>query len=83
MAITIPFVFVGGSPNIIIAARVNANFDAVADFVDELQAGTNFTAGAITETSIADSAVTLNKIHPSARAAADSDQFILAGQIFG
>lgn len=60
MAITIPYSFTDGQT--IVAAQHNANFNAIAAFVDALQAGTNFNTGAIGTTDIADDAVTGPKI---------------------
>lgn len=60
MAITIPYSFTDGQT--IVAAQHNANFNAIAAFVDSLQAGTNFNTGAIGTTDIADDAVTGPKI---------------------
>lgn len=60
MAITIPYSFTDGQT--IVAAQHNANFNAIAAFVDALQAGTNFNTGAIGTTDIADDAVTGSKV---------------------
>jgi microcystin-dependent protein len=60
MAISIPYSFTDGQT--IVAAQHNSNFNAIASFVDALQAGTNFNAGAIGTTSINDLAVTGGKI---------------------
>lgn len=64
MAITIPYSFTDGQT--IVAAQHNSNFNAVASFVDALQAGTNFNAGAVGTTTIADDAVTGAKIAANA-----------------
>lgn len=64
MAITIPYSFTDGQT--IVAAQHNANFNAIAAFVDALQAGTNFNTGAIGTTDIADDAVTGPKIAANA-----------------
>ena len=56
MALTVPYSFTNGT--IAEAGEVNSNFTAVKTFVDELQAGTNITAGAITAASLANTAVT-------------------------
>ena len=64
MAITIPYSFTDG--NTIVAAQHNSNFNAIASFVDALQAGTNFNAQAIGTTAIADDAVTSIKIAANA-----------------
>ena len=60
MAISIPYSFTDGQT--IVAAQHNSNFNAIAAFVDALQAGTNFNTGAIGTTSINDLAVTNGKI---------------------
>jgi microcystin-dependent protein len=61
MAITIPYPnFQNGQT--IVAAQHNSNNAEIASFVDALQAGTNFNAGAIGTTSINDLAVTNGKI---------------------
>ena len=64
MPLTAPIVFTTG--NIAIAADVNTNFSTLKTFVDALQAGTNFTAGAITTASIANDAVTADKLADTA-----------------
>ena len=56
MALTVPYSFTNAT--IAEAGEVNSNFTAVKTFVDELQAGTNITAGAITAASLANTAVT-------------------------
>ena len=108
MPLTAPIVFTTG--NIAIAADVNTNFSTNKTFVDALQAGTNITAGAITTASIANDAVTADKLADTAvtpgsyttanitvdaqgrlTAAAtgtaaltgDSDQIVIAAQVFG
>lgn len=60
MAITLKTNFATG--DIINAADFNTNFVNIATFVDALQAGTNFTAGAIETTSLGNGAVTEPKI---------------------
>jgi hypothetical protein len=60
MPITITNTFVNGDP--IIASQHNTNFTDVKNFVDALQAGTNFNAGAINTEDIAASAITADKI---------------------
>ena len=64
MPLTAPIVFTTG--NIAIAADVNTNFSTNKTFVDALQAGTNITAGAITTASIANDAVTADKLADTA-----------------
>jgi len=64
MPLTAPIVFSSG--NIAIAADVNTNFSTNKTFVDALQAGTNITAGAITTASIANDAVTADKLADTA-----------------
>lgn len=83
MAITIPHTFTNGT--IAEAAEVNANFTSVKLFVDGLQDGTNFTAGAITTNSIADGAITSLKLDASVAASlatGDSASVVLGSQIF-
>jgi len=78
MAITIPHSF---SDNTIAeAAEVVANFTAVKNFVDALQAGTNITAGAIQTAAIADGAITSIKL--ASPVTGDSDQIVLGTSIF-
>ena len=64
MPLTAPIVFTTG--NIAIAADVNTNFSTNKTFVDALQAGTNITAGAIITASIANDAVTADKLADTA-----------------
>ena len=64
MPLTAPIVFSTG--NIAVAADVNTNFSTNKTFVDALQAGTNITAGAITTASIANDAVTADKLADTA-----------------
>jgi hypothetical protein len=91
MAITIPNTFVDAS--IAQASEVNGNFDAVKNFVDSLQAGTGFTAGAIPAAALASDSVTaikiLNGVVSYAKLDADvstnlsvNDQIVLGSQIF-
>lgn len=79
MAITIPHVFTDNT--IAEAAEVVANFTAVENFVNALQAGTNFTAGAIGTDSIADGAITSIKL-AGGSGTGESDQVALGVQIF-
>lgn len=81
MALTITYTFVVDTPAE--AAKVNANFTAVKNFVDALQAGTNFAAGAIGTAALADGSVTSAKLAASALASAQGAQFVLADAIFG
>ena len=108
MALTVPYSFTNAT--IAEAGEVNSNFTAIKNFVDALQAGTNITAGAITTASIANDAVTADKLADTAvtpgsyttanitvdaqgrlTAAAtgtaaltgDSDQIVIAAQVFG
>jgi hypothetical protein len=78
MAITIPHTFTDAT--IAEAAEANANFTAVKNFVDALQAGTNFTAGAITTATIADGSITTIKL--ASPVTGDSDQIVLGVSIF-
>ena len=79
MALTIPNTFVDAT--IAEASEANGNFTAVKNFVDALQAGTNFTAGAIQTAAIADGAITSVKL-ASAALTGDSDQIVLGTSIF-
>jgi hypothetical protein len=79
MAITIPHSF---SDNTIAeASEVVANFTAVENFVNALQAGTNITAGAIQTAAIADGAITSIKL-AGGSGTGESDQVALGVQIF-
>ena len=78
MAITITHTFVDAT--IAEAAEVNANFTDVKNFVDALQAVTNFTAGAIQTAAIADGAITSIKL--ASPVSGDSDQIVLGTSIF-
>ena len=60
MALTVPYSFTNGT--IAEAGEVNSNFTAVKTFVDALQNGTGFDAGAIGTTDIANDAVTADKL---------------------
>lgn len=79
MAITIPNTFVDAT--IAEAAEVNANFTAVKNFVDALQAGTNITAGAIQTAAIADGAITAIKL-AGGSGTGESDQVAIGVQVF-
>ena len=108
MPLTVPYSFTNAT--IAEAGEVNSNNTAIKNFVDALQAGTNITAGAITTASIANDAVTADKLADTAvtpgsyttanitvdaqgrlTAAAtgtaaltgDSDQIVIAAQVFG
>lgn len=93
MAITIPHSFVNGA--IAEASEVNANFDAVENYVNDLSTGTNIDSSAITAAKIASGAVTTTKISDGVvtyakldaasvlAAISESDQVVLGGQIFG
>lgn len=78
MAITIPHTFTDAT--IAEAAEANANFTAVKNFVDALQAGTNITSGAIQTAAIADGAITSIKL--ASPVSGDSDQIVLGTSIF-
>lgn len=64
MALTVPYSFTNGT--IAEAGEVNSNFTAVKTFVDALQNGTGFDAGAIGTTDIANDAVTADKLADTA-----------------
>lgn len=93
MAITIPHSFVNGT--IAEASEVNANFDAIENYVNGLSDGTNIDASAISAAKLASSAVTTTKIADGAVTYAkldstdvlpslnSNDQIVLGGQIFG
>ena len=92
MALTIPNTFVDAT--IAEASEANGNFTAVKNFVDALQAGTGFTAGAIPAAALATDSVTAIKILDGVvsfvKLAGDvssglssTDQVVLGGQIFG
>ena len=93
MAITIPHSFVNGT--IAEASEVNANFDAIGDYVNDLSSGTNIDSNAITAVKIASGAVTTTKIADGSVTYAkldsvtvpselgQTDQIVLGGQIFG
>ena len=78
MAITIPHTFTDNT--IAEASEVVANFTAVENFVNALQAGTNITAGAIQTAAIADGAITSIKL--ASPVSGDSDQIVLGTSIF-
>ena len=93
MAITIPHSFTNGT--IAEASEVNANFDAVENYVNGLSTGTNIDSSAITAAKLASSAVTTTKIADGSVTYAkldstdvlpslnSNDQIVLGGQIFG
>lgn len=60
MAISIPHSFTDG--NIAEAAEVNANFNAVASFVNNLQDGTGLDSSSVSSSKLADSSVVASKI---------------------
>ena len=64
MALTVPYSFTNGT--IAEAGEVNSNFTAIKTFVDALQNGTGFDAGAIGTTDIANDAVTADKLADTA-----------------
>jgi hypothetical protein len=78
--LTIPYGFVNGTTAV--AAEVNGNFSAVKTFCEQLAAGTNIDAGAITFAAIDAAAIT--SITSSVLAVAGSDdQVVLGSQVFG
>ena len=79
MAITSPHTFTDNT--IAEASEVVANFTAVENFVNALQAGTNITAGAIQTAAIADGAITSIKL-AGGSGTGESDQVALGVQIF-
>lgn len=93
MAITIPHSFVNGT--IAEASEVNANFDAIENYVNGLSDGTNIDSSAIISAKLASNAVTTTKIADGSVTYAkldtvtvlpgisENDQTILGGQIFG
>lgn len=93
MTISIPHSFTNG--NIAEAAEVNANFDAVENYVNDLSNGTNIDSSAITAAKLAVNAVTTTKVADGniTYAKLDSvtvlngisqdDQVVLGSQIFG
>ena len=64
MPLTVPYSFTNGT--VAEAGEVNSNFTAVKTFVDALQNGTGFDAGAIGTTDIANDAVTADKLADTA-----------------
>ena len=64
MPLTVPYSFTNGT--IAEAGEVNSNFTAIKTFVDALQNGTGFDAGAIGTTDIANDAVTADKLADTA-----------------
>ena len=88
MAITIPHSFTNGF--IAEASEVNANTNAIANYVDGLSDGTNIDSSAITAAKLAINAVTTTKIADGSVTEAkfeanllQSDSVIIAGQVFG
>ena len=78
--LTIPYSFVNGTTAV--AAEVNGNFSAIKTFCEQLAAGTNIDAGAITFAAIDAAAIT--SITSSVLAVAGSDdQVVLGSQVFG
>jgi hypothetical protein len=92
MAITIPHSFDNGA--IAEASEMNANFNAVKAYVDDISDGTNIDSAAITNAKLATNAVTTTKIADASvtfakfdsaviTSIAENDQTILASQVFG
>jgi hypothetical protein len=93
MAITIPHSFTSGA--IAEASEMNANFNAVKAYVDDISNGTNIDSSAISNAKLATNAVSTTKIADGSvtylkldsatvlGGLADNDQMILSGQVFG
>ena len=92
MAITIPHSFTSGA--IAEATEMNANFNAVKAYVDDISDGTNIDSAAITNAKLATNSVTTTKIADASvtfakfdsaviTSIAENDQTILASQVFG
>jgi hypothetical protein len=93
MAITIPHSFTSGA--IAEASEVNANFNAVKAYVDDISTGTNIDSSAISNAKLATNAVSTTKIADGSvtylkldsatvlGGLVDNDQMILSGQVFG
>jgi hypothetical protein len=93
MAITIPHSFTSGA--IAEASEMNANFNAVKAYVDDISTGTNIDSSAISNVKLATNAVSTTKIADGSvtylkldsttvlGGLADNDQMILSGQVFG
>ena len=93
MAITIPHSFTSGA--IAEATEMNANFNAVKAYVDDISDGTNIDSSAITNAKLATNAVTTTKIADGTvtylkldsttvlAGLAENDQIVLSGQVFG
>jgi hypothetical protein len=93
MAITIPHSFTSGT--IAEAAEVNANTNAIANYVNGLSDGTNIDLSAIVADKIASNAITTSKIADGSvtyikldsttvsNGVSQDDQVVLASQVFG
>ena len=93
MAITIPHSFTSGA--IAEATEMNANFNAVKAYVDDISDGTNIDSSAITNAKLATNAVSTTKIADGSvkyakldattvlAGLAENDQIVLSGQVFG
>jgi len=73
--LSVPNTFVNATPAV--ATEVNANFNAVKTFVEELAAGTNLDDGSIVYSKLAAATVT------ALTTAGDNAQVVLGTQVFG
>jgi hypothetical protein len=73
--LSVPNTFVNATPAV--ATEVNANFNAVKTFVEDLAAGTNLDDGSIVYSKLAAATVT------ALTTAGDNAQVVLGTQVFG